>query len=540
MIQSKYLYKKGEQIMKKILSILLAAAMILSLTAILGSCSFNLKPKTPSEKFREAYEKIAEELRVGPLDKQYEVKDANDIDATLTVKAPALIGDDAVTVVIRGGFDRDREIGSADITLKYKSSEIRANAEVTDGDVIIASFPGSSDDYLCLPIEKAGDLLDEDFGKLVKEIRSYIGKIGGTNETTEKLREKYETDERVSVEETDAEILGEKVSGVEKLSVTLERDDIVDIMKTISEPLQLLGGDKTIVEEFDEDSLDENAKVTVNLYTKDGHTVRAELLLTNSGSEDDSLVYELAVKGGDVKAALTFNQEKDGEKTVVPIVYEHKNDNGKIEGSIAVDADNAAFPGTEIDKDQLGALKVEFSGEESANSAEMTYKFKIGAGGATVVIPLEIRTEKKGGGVGFSAKIDSKLVGVSIKAEGTVTKSGYSPSGKSASGGIEISKDMSEADQQKIATIIQGVTSNASDFVSLIQGVMGGVGGFEISDMDDEDWDDWDDDDDWDEDDDWDDDDDDEWGDWDEDEDDEDDEDDEEDGGFGDLSKLFG
>ena len=85
--------------MKKILSLILAAAFVFALAFSFSSCNL-LKPKTPSERFIEARDNIGLEARVGPLEKKYEIDDVNYADLAVDVEAPQFIGDEKVTLTV--------------------------------------------------------------------------------------------------------------------------------------------------------------------------------------------------------------------------------------------------------------------------------------------------------------------------------------------------------------------------------------------------------------------------------------------------------
>ena len=170
----------------------------------------------------------------------------------------------------------------------------------------------------------------------------------------------------------------------------------------------------------------------------------------------------------------------------------------------------------------------------------MTYTVKIGAGGTTVKVPVNVRISKAGGNAdNIEVTVDSQVIGVKLAVKGVVSHSAVRTDRYDLSRAVELSEnmsdedgraiglseDMTDEDAEKLEELGEELSNKLGDFTDLIQTVANNVSGGYGLDYDDyDDYDDWDDDD---------------WDDWDDDDDWGDDEDDDGDGGFK-LGDLFG
>lgn len=490
---------KGDKKMKKLLSVLIAAAMVFSLVAILGSCSIKLPPQSPSEKFIEARKNLGAELRVGPLDRKYELDDVNFADLTAEIEAPAIIGEDNLTLSFKGGVDTDAGNLSGEIGTAYKSSDLKAKIEVADSEDLYVSFPGISEKFLYAKVsdiaekaEEAGeDLADTSFsldGLLNKDSKKDVKKF------FEELEAKYVTDESVVVEEADVEVLGETVKGAEKLTLALTAEQLREIAEKIKETY---GG---LLENGDFE-VDDDMTATVSLWVAGGATVRAEIKATDTENEVNA-VYQMKADGGKVTANLDVTATEDGEvDSVIPLRYEHEENGGEFKGTVGVDRDKLVLSeDAEIDED---AVSVEFEGKGS----EATYTFKIGAGGQTVKIPVNVKVSSAGiNADNVEVTVDAEIIGVKLTVKGTVSQGSAVKVGQyDLSKGIAYSDgEPSEEDEAKLEELGEEISAKLGDFQELIQKVAGGFMGsgfgtdyddydYDYDDYDSDDYDDYDD-----------------------------------------------
>ncbi len=486
--------------MKKVLSLILAAAFVFALATSFVGC--NLKPKTPSEKFREARDNVCSEARIGPLDKNYKIDDVNYADLTIDVEAPNFLGEEKITLTVKGGIDADLGHVTAELGATYKSSDLKAKVDVADKKTAYLSFPGMSETFLYTELselaEKADDAADSVINGKVS-IDSLLEGDGNVmkllRDTCDELFAKYVVDEAITVETEDVEVLGETVKGAEKLSISFDKEQLADIFAKFKDVLK----DYT---DYEIDDLADEAIATVTFWVAGGKTVRAEA--TAAGPKDDaSVIYQMKSAQGEVKIEADFTLKEDGTvKTLIPFRYEHKEDNGKYEGKCGLDADKLVAPEDsdfDIDAD---SLSVEFEGTASGNSADMTYTLKIGAGGTTLRIPVNVKISKSGFNAdNIEVTIDSQLIGVKLTAKGVVSHDTIRVSPPTdLSKGVKYSDDMSDEDNAKVEALVNELSGKLGDFKDLAQSIlnmfianMGGGMGLSLGD-DDDDYDDWDDD----------------------------------------------
>ena len=508
--------------MKKVLSLILAAAFVFALAFSFSGCSL-LKPKTPSERFIEARDNIGLEARVGPLEKRYEIDDVNYADLSVDVEAPQIIGDEKVTLYVKGGVDADEGNLSAELGARYRSTEIRTKAEIEGRETLYISFPGMSDKVLYGKLSELAELAGGAAGSLVGggsfSIDSLLDKDKGVKNKIENLVdeivEKYVTDESVVVETEDVEALGETVRGAEKLSVSLNAEQLKEIEDKVKDALS----DIYDVEDF---NIGDDASAKMTLWVSRNSTVRAELTVSDSSNEAKA-DYQMRSESGKVRANLDVTVTEDGSvTTMIPLRYEHEEQRGRYEGRIGID-ESKLVVSEDSDYDlESSSVSVEFEGTASSGSADMTYTFKIGAGGTTVKVPVNVKISKAGGSAdNIEVTVDSQVIGVKLAVKGVVSHSSVRTDRYDLGRAIELKEDLSEEDADKLDELGEELSGKLGDFEVLVQTVVNNISGGLSLDYDDyDDDDDWDDDS-WDDDDDW------------------DDEDDEEDGGFN-LGDLFG
>ena len=221
--------------MKKILSLILAAAFVFALAFSFSSCNL-LKPKTPSERFIEARDNIGLEARVGPLEKKYEIDDVNYADLAVDVEAPQFIGDEKITLTVKGGVDADEGNLSAELGARYRSTDLRAKAEIEGRETIFISFPGMSDkvlygnfsDLTKAAADTAGSLVGGGSFSLDSLLDSDKSIKKRVENLTDEIVDKYVTDESVIVETEDVEVLGETVKGAELAGERVDNREEVD------------------------------------------------------------------------------------------------------------------------------------------------------------------------------------------------------------------------------------------------------------------------------------------------------------------------
>ena len=514
--------------MKKILSLILAAAFVFALAFSFSSCNL-LKPKTPSERFIEARDNIGLEARVGPLEKKYEIDDVNYADLTVDVEAPQIIGDEKVTLTLKGGADADAGNLSAELGARYRASEIKMKAEIEGRETIFISFPGMSDKVVFGKLSELAEFAGGAAGSLVGggsfSIDSLLDKDKGVKNKIENLIDeivdKYVTDESVIVETEDVEVLGESVKGAEKLSVSLNAEQLKEIEDKVKDAL----GDIYDVDDLD---IGDDASAKMTLWVARGSTVRAELILTDSSNEAKA-VYEMRSESGKVRANLDITASEDGSvTTVIPFRYEHEEERGRYEGKFGIDNDKLVVPDySDYDIDET-SVSVEFEGTASSGSADMTYTVKMGAGGTTVKVPVNVKITKAGGSAdNIEVTVDSQVIGVKLAVKGVVSHSAVRTDRYDLGRAIELKEDLSEEDAEKLDELGEELSGKIGDFADLIQTVANNISGGYGLDYDD--YDGYDDDWDYDDDDYWDDEDEDYW----------DDEDEDDESGF-DLGGFFG
>ena len=449
--------------------------MVCSVAFALTGCKLGfveVGPTEPADKFEEAYKNIGDEIRVGALSEKFKIDDLNWCDVTAEVEMPSLLQGEKISVDVKGGFDKDAKDVSLDLSAKYKSSDIPLKAEVIGGEKVYLSFPGVVNDYLYYDISKLES--NGDYTEAVDSLKNATLQMDELKDKLEALIDKYSGNDRVKVETADVEVLGNTVSGAEKLSVTLERDDIIAFMKDLVEIYKEIGLDTDTLE-FDEDEIEGEGSVNVVLYVKDGKTVKADFAIKGDDF-NSSAVYEMAASSDKTEAKLNITVEQDG-KTVasIPFTYEHTVSGENIEGKASVDLSSISNEDTSL---AVGTLNVEFSGKESANSSEMNYVFKVGGGGMTIEIPLFLKVVKTSAeSLEVECVIDAQSFGVKLSVKGRLAKDSITLSTYDPANAIDLTDSENEENGEKIEALLGALTPRVSDFVALVTSLLGSFGG---------------------------------------------------------------
>lgn len=238
--------------------------------------------------------------------------------------------------------------------------------------------------------------------------------ISGEN-MTEKLPESVKsiTEEKVSVT-----VLGTKLDGVTKLTVTVDASTLEDFAASLPDSV---GG---LVANYFPEGLPENTEATITLFVKDGATVLAEAAVA---STDSSFSLSLAVVGetGKENYGLTvISDDKDGT-TKVDLTGKRENTDTLTKGSVDLKIESTKKEtGTTDegadDSDMISSLlgngntSVGFSYERktTGNKTESLYKVKLGIDMGfttmTLNIPLNAETVRgDNGSVTHTLSIDT-------------------------------------------------------------------------------------------------------------------------------------
>ncbi len=458
--------------MKKVLSLILAAVFVFALACSFSSCNL-MKPKTPSERFIEARDNIGAEVRVGPLDRKYEIDDVNYADLTFDVEAPQIIGDEKISFTVEGGFDSDAGDMSAEIGAKYKSSEIEVKAEIANREILYISFPGITDKFLWGGPEVFAEMAEDSAGSLlgIGDIIPIDSLSNGNESTVKKVEnlideivDEYVTDESVVVETEDVEVLGSTVKGADKLSVSLNAEQLKEVEDKIADTL----GD---IYDFEDVGFGDDAAATMSLWVSRDSTVRAELTVTNASSEVKA-VYEMRSENGKVEANLDYTVTEDGSvTTMIPLRYEHEEKNGKYEGSFRIDGEKLVLSeDSDYDFDANSAA-FDFEGTASSGSADFTYTVRIGAGSTVVKVPVNVKISNAGPNAdNVEISVEYQQI-ATLKASGVVSHGDIRISEYDLTKGIGFNEDMSEEDAAEIREIAEKIAGELGDFTELIGNV---------------------------------------------------------------------
>lgn len=238
--------------------------------------------------------------------------------------------------------------------------------------------------------------------------------ISGEN-MTEKLPESVKsiTEEKVSVT-----VLGTKLDGVTKLTVTVDASTLEDFAASLPDSV---GG---LVANYFPEGLPENTEATITLFVKDGATVLAEVAVT---STDSSFSLSLAVVGetGKENYGLTvISDDKDGT-TKVDLTGKRENTDTLTKGSVdlkieSTKKETGTTDGSADDSDMISSMlgngntSVGFSYERktTGNKTESLYKVKLGIDMGfttmTLNIPLNAETVRgDNGSVTHTLSIDT-------------------------------------------------------------------------------------------------------------------------------------
>ncbi len=461
--------------MKKIFSLILAVLFVFSVSAALSGCTFEVikdedANKTPAEKFEAAYRDVGDEMRVGVLDKKFEIKDLNYADVTAEIEAPSFLQDENLIIDAKCGRNADSGAASADLNLKYKTSEVPVKIEADGSSKIYVSFPGVSEDYLLADLNELGKLGAGGVSVDPGQITELLGKIDEIKDKLEALVDKYTGEDRIKSEKTDVEVFGEKIADAEKLSVEYKHDDIVSIVKDITDIISEYAPDPDDVE-IDAEDVDENAAMNVDVYRKDGKTVKAFLKFSGDDT-DGNINYEMKAADGSVDAKLEITANDDGETQTIPITYKHTEDKGEIKGSL-----NVSLEGFVDEDSEFSGLTVDFEGTSSGDTSDMTYTIKFGGGGMTVEIPVSVKlTKTSADSIEFEASVDAAMIGVKLTVKGRLSKESVSISSYDPSHEIAIADKDNEETGERASALLESLTPRLTDFVSLIQGLLSGSG----------------------------------------------------------------
>lgn len=238
--------------------------------------------------------------------------------------------------------------------------------------------------------------------------------ISGEN-MTEKLPASVKsiTEEKVSVT-----VLGTKLDGVTKLTVTVDASTLEDFVASLPDSV---GG---LVANYFPEGLPENTEATITLFVKDGATVLAEVAVA---STDSSFSLSLAVVGetGKENYGLTvISDDKDGT-TKVDLTGKRENTDTLTKGSVdlkieSTKKETGTTDGSADDSDMISSMlgngntSVGFSYERktTGNKTESLYKVKLGIDMGfttmTLNIPLNAETVRgDNGSVTHTLSIDT-------------------------------------------------------------------------------------------------------------------------------------
>lgn len=305
---------------------------------------------------------------------------------------------------------------------KYALDGIFAHG--SSGTVVSGTFKGAGETglqlfvtpdgtiYVMIPsVDSAMYVKLAELGKL-RSSNSSSDKAPGTsapsdNGTAEKLPESVKsiTEEIVSVT-----VLGNRLDGVVKLTVTISAKSLESLADDLPEELRGLIAN----------NIPENADATITLWIKDGSTVLADIAVDSTEGKLD-LGLALVGESGKESYELTLKTEKGEDKTAINVTGKRENTDKVTKGSLSLKIESTKpQDGTDTDNsDTIAALLgngtsigLSYERKTEGNRTESLYTVSLGINAGfteiTVNIPLNAETVRNAdGSVSHTVSIDT-------------------------------------------------------------------------------------------------------------------------------------
>lgn len=421
--------------MKKICSLFIAAAVLLSSVFIFTGCD-----KTNSEKFKDGFAKLTEAFEVTQFAKEYNFEDGNKFDSVFTLRElPGLdLSDSPIALDVSTAVAANGE--SIDVSLKRDDKEASCLVEHdNEAQKMFMSFPGYSDifgyDDLLSDYLKDFDY-DADMQRGKKIMEFLLVDLPG-------LFDAYLSDDYISSSKEDATSLDEDVSSADVVTMNLGKDEVTDILKKgldLIKSFEELEEDPD-VENIDDIELPDDTAVSISFYTKGKNLVKSSFSLNYEGTTYDVIIDTNAAKDS-LDARVTLNVSEDDETLFeLPVNMKYNIDKNDIDCSIAFDIGSMKLPEENNEDDAIAGdvvmndfdddfsssfdietilktideISVKFTGTKSEDRIDGKYSFAAKVSGVSVSVPVEFSMGKTDDGVETSFSVDYGMMGMNIK-----------------------------------------------------------------------------------------------------------------------------
>ena len=334
---------------------------------------------------------------------------------------------------------------------KYSLDVVFAHDKVS-GTVASATFKGTEETglklfvtadgcvYVMIPsVDNTVYVKLTELGDLIEGSESSDGTTGSDGNITlpgisgDGIADKLpETVKNITEEKVSVTVLGQKLNGVVKLTLTVDAKTLESLVESLPGTL------KELVSNYFPDGIPENAETKITLWVYDGTTVLADISVN---TVDKSFDLSIAVVGdtGKEDYELTLATEDKEGKTNVKITGKRENSETVTKGSLALRVTSTKTDSGTADTGSSGMISsllgsgdtsVGFSYERkvSGNKTETLYKISLGidAGFTTVTLNIPFNTETVRGADGsvshtFSidtvkANLPKELINIQLSA----------------------------------------------------------------------------------------------------------------------------
>ncbi len=284
--------------MKKILSVLLALVMTLSLFALSG-CKKDGESMTDVELFKSALGRLSSPKMLDVLTDSKLAKNANHTSFSLDkldLSLPMNFGEDSENAFPEIGLDlykfvEDSFSLSGDV--KLDGEELGANFELRDGEKFYLSVPDATDRYLTGTIDELSDLMvgasldmareDDEFGGAVSAPNNIYASLSALVEVIDDAEKLVFGDDNISRSEKEVEVFGESLK-LDCLTLTLDENIAQKLIEVFADALGYDEADEKISELIEDEGI--SFDLTIALYLDGEDPRRCEMSLDGTVDGD--------------------------------------------------------------------------------------------------------------------------------------------------------------------------------------------------------------------------------------------------------------
>jgi len=356
---------------------------------------------------------------------------------------------------------------AADLYVSGTFSELLGKAEK-----LAVTLPGEEAEK-----EVSEDTFKEFMGAIIDALASY--------KTT------WLKDENFTSESVEREIFGEKLT-LEKLTLKLDMDDILDVIKTVIEnspeelKAEILKDGKTvddIIAEVKKEADFEKYEIAFSFFLNDKDVRRIEL---SGDFAAEGVASSISTSADILNTADTYKEVAetktvaDGEESIMKSSYDLTVKDGKITGKMTTEPTLTQTETTDDEADMLLSMSTvtEFSAEINGTYTDSTFEIEIegelGMGDMALKLPITVKGETSDKKLNIDIDTTFNLMGVMS------FELGMTASVEKAEGNNQLKLDLTEEnavsldDEEKLAEFGQAV----SEYVMGLEGLAEFFGSF--------------------------------------------------------------